>query len=326
VVALVSGSVAALVVKGLRGRLQFIGRSFLAIAFVNVLAIAAVEYLKLSSFAQIKQALTLGPINALFSVILALVLLPLLETVFRTTTDFSLLELADPDQNLLKRLSIEAPGTFQHSMIVGNLAEAAAKAIDANSLQARIMGYYHDVGKLEKPEYFIENQVDIQNRHDGLAPKMSCLVLFSHVKEGAELVRANRLPKLLMDAIRQHHGTTLCKYFFQKALRASEGSVPESEYRYPGPKPQTREIGLVMLADVVEASVRSLRERDKSPGRIRRLVKATIVDKANDLELDETNLTLHDLHLAGEAFIPVLLAVFHPRIDYALQGDSAIKT
>ncbi len=319
VVALASGSVAALVVKGMRGRMQFIATSFAAIALANVLAIAAVEYLRLSPFVEIKKALILGPVSALFSVILALVLLPLLEGVFRTTTDFSLLELADPDQHLLKRLSIEAPGTFQHSMLVGNLAEAAAKAIGANGLQARIMGYYHDVGKLAKPEYFIENQSGSQNRHDGLAPKMSCLILFSHVKEGLALARAQRLPKPLQNAIAQHHGTALCRFFYQKAIRQSEGPVPpQADYRYPGPKPRSKETGILMLADAVEATIRSL--KDRSPARIRRIVKATIVDRANDLELDETNLTLHELNLAGEAFVPVLLAVFHPRIDYP-SGD-----
>ncbi len=315
VVALASGSVAALVVKGMRGRMQFIATSFAAIALANILAIAAVEYLRLSPFVQIKQAVVLGPVNALFSVILALVLLPLLEGIFRTTTDFSLLEMADPDQHLLKRLSIEAPGTFQHSMLVGNLAEAAAKAIGANSLQARIMGYYHDVGKLAKPEYFVENQAGPHNRHDGLAPKMSCLILFSHVKEGLALARAHRLPQPLQDAISQHHGTALCRFFYQKAIRQSEGTVPpQTDFRYPGPKPCSKETGILMLADAVEATVRSL--KDRTPARIRRVVKATIVDRANDLELDETNLTLHDLNLIGEAFVPVLLAVFHPRIDY----------
>lgn len=319
VVALASGSMAALVVRGMRGRMQFIATSFAAIALANVLAISAVEYLRLSPFAQIKQAVAMGPVSALFSVILALVLLPLLEGLFRTTTDFSLLELADPDQHLLKRLSIEAPGTFQHSMLVGNLAEAAAKAIGANGLQARIMGYYHDIGKLAKPEYFIENQSDTQNRHDGLAPKMSCLILFSHVKEGLALARAHRLPKPLQNAIAQHHGTALCRFFYQKAIRQGEGTAPpQADYRYPGPKPRSKETGILMLADAVEATIRSL--KDRSPARIRRIVKATIVDRANDLELDETNLTLHELNLAGEAFVPVLLAVFHPRIDYP-SGD-----
>lgn len=315
VVALASGSVAALVVKGIRSRMQFIATSFAAIALANILAIAAVEYLRLSPLHQIRQAVLVGPVAALFSIFLTLVLLPLLEGAFRTSTDFSLLELADPDQHLLKRLSIEAPGTFQHSMLVGNLAEAAAKAIGANSLQARIMGYYHDIGKLAKPEYFIENQSGDQNRHDALAPKMSCLILFSHIKEGLALAKTHRLPQPLQDAIAQHHGTTLCRFFYQKAIRQSQDTVPpQADFRYPGPKPNSRETGILMLADAVEATVRSL--RDRTPARIRRAVKATIIDRANELELDETNLTLHDLNLAGEAFVPVLLAVFHPRIDY----------
>lgn len=322
VVALASGSVAALLVRGLRGRMQFIATSFAAIALTNILAIAAVEYLRLSPLSQIKQALVLGPVNALFSVILTLVLLPIIEAVFRTTTDFSLLEMADPDQHLLKRLSIEAPGTFQHSMLVGTLAEAAAKAIGANSLQARIMGYYHDIGKLAKPEYFIENQSEGQNRHDGLPPKMSCLILFSHVKEGLALAQAHRLPQILRDAIAQHHGTALCRFFYQRAIQQSQGTVPpQADFRYPGPKPQSKETGILMLADTVEATVRSL--KDRSPSRIRRMVKSIIIERANDLELDETNLTLHELNLIGESFIPVLLAVFHPRIDYP-SGDKVV--
>ena len=314
VVLLASGAVAAFAARDLRGRLKFIVKSFFAISLINILAIAAVEYLRQAPVWQIKQALALGPANAGLSVVLALVLLPVLEAVFRATTDYSLLELADPDQPLLKRLSLEAPGTFQHSLLVGNLAEAAALAIGANSLQARIMGYYHDAGKLAKPDYFIENQNTGVNRHDGLAPKMSHLVLVSHVKDGVDLAKKQRLPQLIVDAIAQHHGTTLSKYFYLKAVQASEGGVLESDFRYPGPKPQSKEIGLVMLADVVEATVRSL--KDHSTKRVRKVVRAIIAEKANQLELDETNLTLHELNLTGEAFMPVLTAVFHPRIEY----------
>jgi putative nucleotidyltransferase with HDIG domain len=314
VVSLAAGAVAAFAAKDLRGRLKFIAKSFLALSFINILAIAAVEYLRQSPTQQVQQALIIGPSNAALSVVLALVLLPIIEAAFKVVTDYSLVELADPDQPLLKRLSLEAPGSFQHSLLVGNLAEAAALAIGANGLQARIMGYYHDIGKLLKPEYYIENQTSGQNRHDSLAPKVSHLVLTSHVKDGVELARQKRLPQLVVDAVAQHHGTSLSKYFYLKALQTSEGGVLESDFRYPGPKPQSKETGLVMLADVVEATVRSM--RDRNPKRMRKVVKATIAEKANQLELDESNLTLHDLHLAGEAFMPVLIAVFHPRIEY----------
>ncbi len=320
VVALVGGSVASFAVKGLRSRLQFMVTSFLAVAVVNILAIAAVEYLRLSSFQQIRQAVTWGPAGAALSVVLVVVLLPLFEVVFRVTTDYTLLELADLDQPLLKRLSIEATGTFQHSLLVGNLAEAAAKSIGANSLQSRIMGYYHDIGKLTKPEYFIENQMVSANKHDSLQPKMSFLVLVSHVRDGLTLAREHRLPMVLIDAIAQHHGTTLSKFFYGKAQKAS-GGVSDSDYRYPGPRPQTKETGLLMLADVVEATVRSM--RDPNPVRIRRVVKASIADKANELELDESTLTLHDLNLAGEAFLPILLSVFHQRIEYPAREPAA---
>jgi hypothetical protein len=321
VVALVAGSVASFAVKGLRSRLRFMVTSFFALAVVNILAIAAVEYLRMSSFQQIRQAVIWGPANAALSVVLVVVLLPLFEAVFRITTDYTLLELADLDQPLLKRLSIEAPGTFQHSLLAGNLAEAGAKAIGANSLQARIMGYYHDIGKLTKPEYFIENQMVSANKHDSLLPKMSFLVLVSHVKDGLTLAREHRLPTVLIDAIAQHHGTTLSKFFYGKAQRTTGGGVADSDYRYPGPRPQTKEIGLLMLADVIEATVRSMREYN--PTRIRRVVKATIADKANELELDESTLTLHDLNLAGEAFLPILLSVFHQRIEYPARTEPA---
>ncbi|HTY08083.1 MAG TPA: HDIG domain-containing protein [Candidatus Edwardsbacteria bacterium] len=321
VVALVAGAVASFAVKGLRSRFQFMYTSFVALALVSTLAIAAVEYLRPSSFLQIRQAVIWGPANAALCVVLTVVLLPLFEALFRTTTDYTLLELADLDQPLLKRLSIEAPGTFQHGLLVGNLAEAAAKAIGANSLQARIMGYYHDIGKLTKPEYFIENQLDSANKHDTLLPKMSFLVLVSHVKDGLNLAHQHRLPTVLIDAIAQHHGTTLSKFFYNKAQKAADGTVSETDFRYPGPRPQTKEVGLLMLADVVEATVRSLREY--TPSRIRRMVKATIADKASELELDESTLTLHDLNLAGESFIPLLLSVFHQRIEYPGQHRDA---
>jgi len=182
------------------------------------------------------------------------------------------------------------------------------------------MGYYHDIGKLTKPEYFIENQMVSANKHDSLQPKMSFLVLVSHVRDGLTLAREHRLPMVLIDAIAQHHGTTLSKFFYGKAQKAS-GGVSDSDYRYPGPRPQTKETGLLMLADVVEATVRSM--RDPNPVRIRRVVKASIADKANELELDESTLTLHDLNLAGEAFLPILLSVFHQRIEYPAREPAA---
>jgi putative nucleotidyltransferase with HDIG domain len=182
---------------------------------------------------------------------------------------------------------------------------------------SRIAAYYHDIEKIAKPEYFIENQIGIRNRHDKLSPKMSSLVLISHVREGVNLARKERLPQTIRAGIEQHHGTSLLTYFYHKAKRLanpSEEEVFEGDYRYPGPKPQRREFGVIMLADAVEAASRVL--RDPTPGRLQDLARKLVMDKFNEMELDDCNLTLRDLHRIGESFLPVLVAFFHPRLDY----------
>jgi cyclic-di-AMP phosphodiesterase PgpH len=202
--------------------------------------------------------------------------IPLLENLFQYTTDIKLLELSSLNSPVLRDLMIKAPGTYHHSVLVGNLAEGAAEAIHANPLLARVAAYYHDIGKISKPLYFIENVAGGDNRHDKLAPSMSALILIAHVKEGVELARQNRLGQTLIDIIRQTHGTSLISFFYQKARTQAgpEGGVAEPEYRYPGPKPQTREAGLVMLADCVEAASRTL--ADPTPARIQGLVQKII--------------------------------------------------
>ena len=242
-------------------------------------------------------------------------LAPLVEIAFGYTTDISLLELANLDRPILRRLMIEAPGTYHHSVIVGSLVEAAASEIGANHLLAKVCGYYHDVGKIKKPLYFIENQETGRNKHDKLAPSMSSLILIAHIKDGVEVARENKLGQDIIDTIRQHHGTSLIRYFYEKAKQLKgEDTVNIDDFRYPGPKPQTREAGLVMLADVVEAASRTL--EDPTPSRIQGLVQNLINNIFSDGQLDECELTLKDLHKIARSFNKLLNGIHHHRIEY----------
>jgi hypothetical protein len=209
---------------------------------------------------------------------------------------------------------IEAPGTYNHSVIVATLAEAAASAIEASSLKAKVMGYYHDIGKLDQKLYFIENQADGKNRHDKLSPSMSALILIGHVKKGVELAKNGKLGNDILEGITQHHGTSLIKYFYHKSLKSGNQTVKEENFRYPGPKPQTREVGIVMLADVVEAAIRAL-ERP-TPARIQGRVKELINDIFADGQLEECELTLKDLHQIAKSFNNILTSIYHSRIEY----------
>ncbi len=269
-----------------------------------------------------------GFFGGVFAGILVTGFAPLAEMLFGYTTDLKLLELASMDQPLLQELMLQAPGTYHHSVIVSNMVEAAAKAIGANSLLAKVSAYYHDIGKLKKPLYFIENQFDGENRHEKLAPSMSSLILISHVKEGVELTRQHKLGQPIVDIISQHHGTRLISFFYQKALEAREKNktskgtelppIDVEDYRYPGPKPQTKEAGLVMLADVVEAACRALPE--PTPARIQGLVNKLINNIFIDGQLDECELTLKDLHQIAKRFNQILATIHHKRIEYPTIG------
>jgi putative nucleotidyltransferase with HDIG domain len=252
--------------------------------------------------------------------VIATGILPLIEMSFGFTTDIKLLELANLDQPLLRELMVRAPGTYHHSMITSNMVEATAKAVEANPLLARVSAYYHDIGKMKKPLYFIENQLGSENRHEKLAPSMSSLILISHVKDGVELAKEHKLSKELIDIIQQHHGTSLISFFYQKAkdrmgMKGNKFTeIKEEDFRYPGPKPQTKEAGLVMLADMVEAACRSL--GDPTPARIQGMVQKIINKVFSDGQLNECELTLKDLNEIARSFNKTLSGIFHHRVEY----------
>jgi putative nucleotidyltransferase with HDIG domain len=244
--------------------------------------------------------------------------LPLIERCFGVVTDISLRELADGSHPLLQELVCRAPGTYTHSMTVATLAEAAATAIGANPLLVRVGSYFHDAGKMLKPQYFIENQSG-ENRHDELEPALSTLVIIGHVKDGAALAQQYRLPRPVVDFIEQHHGTTLVEYFYHEArrLQAAHGhgtAELEPSFRYPGPKPQNRENGIVMLADAVESSSRSLVE--PTAARLRKLIHDLLLKRLLDGQFEESGLTLTELHLIEESLNKSLVALYHARIKY----------
>ncbi|MGI6122766.1 MAG: HD family phosphohydrolase [Acetivibrionales bacterium] len=253
-------------------------------------------------------------INGLLSIVLAIGLLPFLETTFNVVTPLKLLELADPNHPLLKRLLMEAPGTYHHSLMVGNLAEVATREIGGNALLARVGAYFHDVGKLKRPYFFKENQLS-DNPHDKLTPNLSTLVITSHTKDGEEFAAKYRLPKIIRDIITQHHGNTLVAYFYHKATQTDKtDELNEDNFRYEGPVPDTREAAVVMLADSVEAAVRSLPE--KTPGKTEGLVRKIIKDKLDDDQLSRCDLTLKDLSIIADSFTQVLSGVYHERPEY----------
>ncbi|MDR3012251.1 MAG: HDIG domain-containing protein [Chitinispirillales bacterium] len=251
----------------------------------------------------------------LASVFATMTLSPFFEKIFDITTDMTLIELSDMNHPILKRLSIEAAGTYNHSVLVGNLAESAAQAVGANALLARVASYYHDIGKIDKPDYFVENCLGDRNRHNKLSPSMSALIICSHVKDGVDLAKKHKLPKAIQDIIMQHHGTTSVSFFYEKALEQDpHKQVQEENFQYPGPMPQTREAAIIMLADSVEAASRSLAA--SSPKLLRELVKKIIRGKFTAGQLDQCNLTLRDLNDITDGFMPILQGIFHTRIEY----------
>jgi putative nucleotidyltransferase with HDIG domain len=306
-----------------RNRWGFI-RTSLYVAAVNFVAVLA---LKLLEFPVPAQDILLGAMFALAGGIqigiLATGLAPVMEVVFDLTSDTRLLELVNLERPILRQLMLVAPGTYHHSIIVGNMVEAAAEKIGANPLLAKAAAYYHDIGKVKKPTYFVENQLGGENKHEKLAPSMSSLILQAHVKDGVELARQNKVSQNIIDIIRQHHGTSFMAYFYNKAKQQATNPhmVNSEDYRYPGPRPQTKEAGLVLLADQVEAASKTL--LDPTPARIQGAVQKIINNIFADGQLDECELTLKDLHEIAKSFIKILSGIFHHRIEYPHSAEKA---
>ncbi|SDL41407.1 HD family phosphohydrolase [Halarsenatibacter silvermanii] len=259
----------------------------------------------------------MGALNGLLVAILANGLLPYLENIFNLTSAVKLLELSNPNQPLLKRLLVEAPGTYHHSMVVGNLAETAADNIGADSLLVRVGAYYHDIGKLKRPYFFADNQFGGENPHDDINPNLSSLIIKSHVKDGVKMAKNHDLPRAVIDLIEQHQGTNLISFFYQEAARENNHSVAEeSNFRYDGPKPQSKEAAILMLSDIVEAAVRSKNFDKTDPNRIENLVRGLIREKLLENQLDESELTLQELDTIAESFTKILTGIYHQRVEY----------
>jgi hypothetical protein len=321
VASLVAGALSVYTVRDMKNRTQI----FHSLGFIFLgygLTILALGLARSEPPGLLLQQLALAAANAIVSPVLTYGLLIFIEKTFRLTTDLTLLELVQFNHPLLRLLAEKAPGTYHHSMTMASLAEAGAAAIGANATLARVGAYFHDVGKIIKPTYFVENQKTSRSRHDKLAPRMSSLIIAAHVKDGIALAREYNLPEEVIDFIPMHHGTTRMDYFYSKALdmaRASDDEtkideIKEQDYRYPGPRPQTRETGIMMLADAIEAAVRTIEE--PTPQRITDLVDDVVKRRVEQGELDECPLTLQDITNVKEAFVNVLVGIYHTRVKY----------
>ena len=294
-----------------RKRTQVIWAGVMA-GILQLVSLILLEHLGINQAQRYPVILITGALSG----VITLGILPLFEYILQTVTNISLLELADFNLPILQRLVLEAPGTYHHSLVVGNLSDSACLAVGANGLLARIGAYYHDIGKLQKPEYFIENQDIKKNAHDELTPTMSKLIIMNHIKEGLELAKKYSLTPVLWDFIQQHHGRSLVYYFYRRALEGKEENqeVSEEGFRYPGPKPNTNETAIVLLADSVEAATRSL--KDPTPDKIEETVHKIINNKFIDGQLDECELTLKDIEKISSVFIKILSGIYHSRVNY----------
>jgi putative nucleotidyltransferase with HDIG domain len=316
ILAMVSGFVGVHVVADIRDRAGLL-RAALALSLVN--AVTSLLLLGITSadfLADAAIGLAWGVIGGIATAFLFALGAALLERPFGVTTHLTLLELSDPNKPLLKRLAMEAPGTYAHSIIVGNLAEAASEAIGADALFARVASYYHDIGKMIRPQFFVENQ-QRENVHNRMTPSLSRLVVTSHVKDGVELAEQFHLPAPVIDIIKEHHGTCLIKYFYHQATLASgeeAGPALEYQFRYDGPRPRTKESGIIMVADAAEAASRTLEK--PTPGRLRELVERIVRDRLADGQFDDCELTFKDLEKIMASVTRSLTGMLHGRIDY----------
>ena len=322
VTGLFMSSIAMYTVRRIRTRSKFITAIF-SLMGASIIAVLSHGLFMGHNVSTMGVDLSYLLVSSIFAPIITYGLIIILEVSFGITTDLSLIELLDFNHPLLKRLQQEANGTFNHSVVVGNLAEACADAINARSLLCRVGAYYHDLGKMERPEYYIENQFMGDNKHDSLTPAMSAKIIRKHVIDGLKLAKDYGLPKLVSDFIPMHHGTSRVEYFYRMALEAAKDTnekVDDSAYRYPGPKPNTKETGILMICEAVEAAVRSIKEPDIL--KIDTMVDKVIKGRLNDGQLDECPLTLDDLRKikgtvdGNSGMLPVLRGIYHIRIEY----------
>ncbi|CAM3265753.1 HDIG domain-containing metalloprotein [Rhodothermus bifroesti] len=313
-----AGTLGIFSVRDIKNRGQFfLSAGMVFLGYLVVLGASALWHPAASG--RFLSDLLLVGLNAIL-LLLAYPLLWVFERAFDITTDLTLLELSDTNRPLLKELSLRAPGTFNHSLQVANLAEAAAAAIGANALLVRVGALYHDIGKMVKPEYFVENQRPGMNPHANLKPRMSALIIASHVKEGLEIGRQYGLPRRVLDFIPMHHGTSRIEYFYRKAIeQTGDPNLPDTEFRYPGPKPNSKETAILMLADSVEAASRTIEEPTHK--RLEALIEQIVQARIEDGQLDDTDLTFQDLRQIKQTFLQMLLAIYHIRIKYP--GDEA---
>ncbi|MCM3161827.1 HD family phosphohydrolase [Metabacillus litoralis] len=287
----------------------------LFVAGVNVLALTAIMLIRNGGYSnmEISSYFVMACASGLVSSVLTIGFMPFFETGFGILSTMKLIELANPNHPLLRKILTETPGTYHHSVMVANLSESACEAIGANGLLARVAAYYHDIGKTKRPQYFIENQMNIENPHNKLSAQLSKNIIISHVTDGVEMLRKHKMPKEFVDIAEQHHGTTLLKYFYHQAKQTND-SIYEEEFRYPGPKPQTKEIAIISIADSVEAAVRSM--SNPTPEKIEKLVRSIISDRLQDNQLDECDITLKELDIIAKSFCESLKGIFHSRIEY----------
>ena len=320
-VALIGGLVGCFGVSAL-GQRSDISRAAFSISIINACVIIALGMIESQSPDVICFGVLFGVCNGLISSIFTMGVLPYLENAFGITTSIKLLELANPSQPLLKKLLTEAPGTYHHCIMVGNLGEAAAEAIGANGLVVRLGAYYHDIGKLKRPYFFAENQFSGNNPHDNITPQLSTLIITSHVKDGIEMAKEAKLPPVIIQMIAQHHGDSLVSFFYYKAKDA-DPEVKERDFRYEQSKPQTKEAAILMMADTVEAAVRS--KKNATPGQIEGFIRTLIKGKLNDGQFDECELTFRDLDQIATAFTRVINGIYHKRIEYPAQATMVQK-
>ncbi|OAS85030.1 hypothetical protein A6K24_05835 [Metabacillus litoralis] len=309
------GCLAAVLFLGEHNLRSKILQAGLFVAGMNVLVITAIMLIRNGSYSNVEigSYFIMACASGLVSSVLTIGFMPFFETGFGILSTMKLIELSNPNHPLLRKILTETPGTYHHSVMVANLSESACEAIGANGLLARVGAYYHDIGKTKRPQYFIENQMNIENPHNKLSAQLSKNVIIAHVTDGVEMLKKHKMPKEFVDIAEQHHGTSLLKYFYHQAKQSND-SIYEEEFRYPGPKPQTKEIAIISIADSVEAAVRSM--SNPTPDKIEKLVRSIISDRLQDHQLDECDLTLKEIDIIAKSFCESLKGIFHSRIEY----------